>query len=154
MGPIDVASLKRQHSTLLDRIRDAVAESAIAAGEEANAYVASNAVPFTHRTRDVANKQTYRIVRTSTGAVLKLRNTSKHAAVLEKGSRAHRIVAKRAKALRFVIGGRVFFRKSVWHPGTKPTWFMRTAAERAGVRFQNELAGRLRLLAAQSRRGR
>lgn len=36
------------------------------------------------------------------------------------GTRPHLIAARNAKALRFVVGGRVVFAKSVQHPGTKP----------------------------------
>lgn len=39
--------------------------------------------------------------------------------VLEEGSPPHEIRARRRKALRFIVGGRVVFRRRVWHPGTK-----------------------------------
>ena len=44
--------------------------------------------------------------------------------VEEFGSVPHRITARRRKALRFVQGGRVQFRRSVWHPGTTGTFFL------------------------------
>jgi hypothetical protein len=40
------------------------------------------------------------------------------------GTRPHVITAVRAKALHFFVNGAEFFRKSVHHPGTKPTQFM------------------------------
>lgn len=39
--------------------------------------------------------------------------------VLEDGSAPHEIRARRRKALRFTVGGRVIFRSRVWHPGTQ-----------------------------------
>ena len=48
---------------------------------------------------------------------------------LEYGTRPHTITARRAKMLRFVQGGVVRFARTVHHPGTKPTHFMRDAAE-------------------------
>lgn len=47
-----------------------------------------------------------------------IENGKDYAAPVHEGSRPHKIVAKRAKALKFNIGGRTVFAKSVWHPGT------------------------------------
>ena len=44
--------------------------------------------------------------------------------ILDKGSRPHIIRAKRKKALRFVVNGRVMFRRSVLHPGTRGSGFL------------------------------
>jgi hypothetical protein len=150
-GPIDLGRLKRSHRWLADEIRGAAVDAMQAAGEEAQRYVASSAVPFTHRSGAIAKGTRYRIVRTSNGAVLKIRNTAPHAGYVERGTKPHRIVARRAKALRFVAGGRVVFARSVWHPGTKATWFLRTATERAGVRFLNEFQGRSSRILATAR---
>lgn len=46
------------------------------------------------------------------------------------GTRAHPIVARRAKALRFMWKGKLRFFKSVWHPGTKPNDFIRKGAQK------------------------
>ena len=43
------------------------------------------------------------------------------------GSVAHEIRARRRKALRFVVAGRVVFRQRVWHPGTTGTQFLTKA---------------------------
>lgn len=40
------------------------------------------------------------------------------------GTRPHTIRPRRAKALRFVVGGRVVYAKVVDHPGTKPRPFL------------------------------
>lgn len=46
--------------------------------------------------------------------------------------------AGRGMALRFTVGGRVVFRRSVRHPGTRPMPFMRPAAEYAAVVIARE----------------
>ncbi|AHJ88321.1 tail assembly chaperone [Mycobacterium phage Hosp] len=56
--------------------------------------------------------------------------TADYAAAVHEGSRPHRIAARSADALRFVWHGRVIFRKSVWHPGTRARPFLRNAARR------------------------
>lgn len=53
-----------------------------------------------------------------------------YAKFVEDGTKAHPIVARNAKALRFYMRGRLMFRKSVRHPGTKPTYFLKGALER------------------------
>jgi len=50
-----------------------------------------------------------------------------YAIVVSKGSRPHRIVARRGRALRFTIGGVTIFRRSVNHPGTQPHTYLTDA---------------------------
>lgn len=42
------------------------------------------------------------------------------------GTRPHVITAKRARALRFVVAGRVVYARRVQHPGTRPNPFLIT----------------------------
>lgn len=51
---------------------------------------------------------------------------------LENGTRAHQIVA-RGRALKFFVNGQAIYRRSVQHPGTKATHFMRDARNHAQV---------------------
>lgn len=44
--------------------------------------------------------------------------------ILDQGSRPHVIRARRRKALRFVVNGRVVFRRTVMHPGTRGSGFL------------------------------
>jgi hypothetical protein len=44
--------------------------------------------------------------------------------ILDRGSKAHVIRARRRKALRFVVNGKVVFRRSVMHPGTRGSGFL------------------------------
>jgi hypothetical protein len=46
--------------------------------------------------------------------------TADHAEIVAKGSRPHIIRPRRAKMLRFKVGGRTVFARSVRHPGTEP----------------------------------
>lgn len=45
-------------------------------------------------------------------------NNKDYAAPVHEGSRPHKIVPRKANALRFTIGTKVIYAKSVWHPGT------------------------------------
>jgi len=58
-----------------------------------------------------------------------------HAAAVADGSVPHEIVAKNAEALRFNVGGRTIFRKSVHHPGTKANPYMTYGEEAAEARL-------------------
>lgn len=54
--------------------------------------------------------------------------------ILEYGSKAHRIVRRRAKALHWERpSGTHHFRREVFHPGTKPFGMLRTTAAEANV---------------------
>ena len=44
--------------------------------------------------------------------------------ILDQGSRPHVIRARRRKALRFTVNGKVVFRRSVMHPGTRGSGFL------------------------------
>lgn len=48
------------------------------------------------------------------------------------GTRPHIIRARKAKMLRFTVGGKVTFRKQVFHPGTKGSHFLTKALPAAG----------------------
>ena len=58
------------------------------------------------------------------GREVVVENAKDYAAPVHEGSRPHRIVAKRAKALKFNVGGRTVFAKSVWHPGATANPFI------------------------------
>lgn len=56
-----------------------------------------------------------------------------YAAPVHEGARPHVIRPKRAKALRFEIGGRVVFARLVRHPGMRGRPFLRNAGERVAA---------------------
>lgn len=53
---------------------------------------------------------------------------AKYAKFVDEPTKAHAIVAKKAKFLRFYVGGEPVFRKRVWHPGTAGSRFSNMAA--------------------------
>lgn len=64
-----------------------------------------------------------------------------YAAAVNDGSRPHKIRARRAKVLRFQVGGQVVFAKVVNHPGTKGVHFLdkalREVAAQRGYSFRS-----------------
>ena len=62
--------------------------------------------------------------------------------ILESGSAAHEIFAVKARALRFVTGGKIVFAKSVSHPGIPAKPFMLPSLEEnmADIRTQLQTA--------------
>lgn len=52
-----------------------------------------------------------------------------YAAMVHEGTRPHVIRPRQANALRFQVGSRTVFAKSVHHPGTKARPFLRNAAD-------------------------
>jgi hypothetical protein len=67
-------------------------------------------------------------------------NRAKYASAVHDGSPPHIIRARRKRALRFEVDGKVVFARSVRHPGTRGRPWLLEAAERtaisAGFRFQ------------------
>lgn len=57
-------------------------------------------------------------------AVVGVGKEAPYARFVNDGTRPHTITAVNARALRFTIGGQVFFRKSVNHPGIRAREFM------------------------------
>lgn len=93
---------------------------------------------ITHHTYRYRNSIKATLIRPDT---LQVAATAPHSAVLEKGSRPHRIVARNTSFLRFEIGSVVFYRRSVQHPGTKAYNILRDGVRRAGTQL-NRLAVR------------
>lgn len=101
------------------------------AGRHALTYV-QHYSEFKRQTGKLQDTTAYRIVRTSGGKILRITNPQPYAPSIDTGSRAHRITAKNAKALRFVTrAGVLLFRRSVWHPGTRPYKFLYNATDSA-----------------------
>ncbi|AXN53296.1 tail assembly chaperone [Mycobacterium phage Thonko] len=70
--------------------------------------------------------QVYRPFHVSGG----VENKADYAAPVHEGSRPHVIRARNAQFLHFWSGGVEYFRRSVFHPGTRARPFLRNAAER------------------------
>src|SRR6188474_1816071 len=75
---------------------------------------------FKPRTGAVQRGTKTRVVRLGGGRLLRITNDHPAAPTLDGGSRPHIIRARTGKALKFTMGGKVMFRRSVRHPGTRP----------------------------------
>ena len=64
-----------------------------------------------------------------------------YAIFVELGTRPHEIRPRRARALRFEIGGRIIFATRVLHPGIRPRFFAREAAEELSNRLGQVISG-------------
>lgn len=84
--------------------------------------------------------------------VIRVQAKTAYARFVESGTAAHDIVASAGKLLRFVVGGAVFYRRRVHHPGTKPRPFMANTAREMAPVFSREVVDALnRMLASKSR---
>lgn len=159
-GPINIRSVKYAHTAFLalqSQIIDAVAHEA---GEFGARYQGHH---WKKPTGNLEGSTETQVVRTRTGNRLVIRNKAKYALAQEFGSGIHAtrgprakypIVARRAKALRFVVNGHVVFRKRVMHPGVKPTRFLFQKTEAAGAHEWNLLRSGLGRLALKFSRHR
>lgn len=94
-------------------------------------------------TGSVKDNTTWKFLRRGRNPTIRLKNTKQHAIYLEHGTRPHRITARRKKYLRFVVGGKVFLRKTVFHPGTRATKFFSHAAWEGTKALRADLIRRL-----------
>jgi hypothetical protein len=65
----------------------------------------------------------------ATRIVGEVENQAEYAGAVHNGSKARIIRPRKGKFLRFEVGGRVVFARSVRHPGTKGRPWLRSAAE-------------------------
>lgn len=89
---------------------------------------------FKSRTGNLVAKTKVKLIRTRSGRLVQTSNASPYANAQDGGSglygprRAkYMIRAKNGQALAFHVGGRLIFRRSVMHPGVKPTRFLYNA---------------------------
>lgn len=75
-------------------------------------------------TGDLRRSISHRTTGRAYGILTTVSATDRKAMMHHEGTRAHRIEARRAKVLRFSMGGRTVYAKQVWHPGTKPNRYL------------------------------
>lgn len=142
ISPINQTKLRNFHSEFLS----ALAIEVDAAQSEAARFIEHQVARtnWKHSTGALAKATETQVVRTRRGAKLVIRNKKPYALAQEDGSGTHAgrgfyaIEARRAKALRFVVNGRVFVRRRVMHPGVPATRFLYRAvvsAESHGFQF-------------------
>jgi len=75
------------------------------------------------------------IVKRTTKDSAEVGPTVSYAPYVEFGTKPHEIRPINARALRFEVGGRTVFAKTVWHPGTRPHPFIAPAFEQVARRM-------------------
>ena len=73
------------------------------------------------------------------GASADMVSPAAHSSFLESGTRPHIITARRAKFLRFTVGGNIIFARRVRHPGTRAYAFMGPAYIKAEASLRMHL---------------
>lgn len=86
-------------------------------------------------TGTLATKHQVRIRRSASKIRATISNTTQYAAAVHDGTRPHRITVRARgrrtrRTLRFVVGGTVIYRRTVWHPGTTGQPWLRDAGRR------------------------
>jgi hypothetical protein len=131
--PINAADLRRQHLQYLRKTGDGMDE-AVRKISALACDIAKGTQTITNRTGAGRAGWYWKSRKLSDGAEGELGNTVRHMLFQEEGTgvfgpkrSTYIIRPKRAKALRFVAGGRLIFCKRVVHYGVHPRWIGRAA---------------------------
>ena len=124
---LDVAKMRAAHKRFLAQNRVMI-ETELRKGADAGVKYSKDHTGFTSRSGKTAHSTEGLVIKTRRGHVLRLRNKSKIALFMDRGTRKHPIKARRGGMLRFYWAkqGRWFTGKRVMHPGTKAYHFVRT----------------------------
>lgn len=152
----NVALLRAQHQKFL-RDHDAMVMTALLeAGRHAKEHVKARG-DFERRSANSLKDSTKsHIIPLASGKKLRLQWPKKHASWIEDGTGRwsgrgpYKIRPRRAKALRFKVGGRIVFARSVTHPGIKPRKFGRNATQSAFVWLGRRLKLRMEQIAKRA----
>jgi hypothetical protein len=144
----NLETIRRGHKTVIARTTTAIAEVAVETGEAAVAY-AKRFPRFTPRSGDLQRANDYRIVRTSGGRIVKVRNPKKYAAAIDQGARPHDITATKSPYLHFRGKFGWVRAKRVKHPGNKPYRFLYGATLAAGKAMGPKLGVKMARIAKQ-----
>jgi len=145
-GPINIAQVQRGHELFLKQQDAWVMEALEIAKAQASEHVKKRST-FKRRspTSSLKDSTKGRIVKTRGGKKLHLTWPKKHALFIEYGTRPHPIIARRRRALRFVVNGQTLFRRKVMHPGTRPYKFGWKATSSAYRVLSQRLDARVRV---------
>lgn len=128
---IDVSDLIRAGTAFLSALSRGARAALHAEASETRARIVGGAY-WTNRTGRTA--QSFRIEQSPEGLGASLVSPSKVARLLNDGTRAHPINARRRGAMRFVQNGHTTFARRVQHPGTKARRFEEIEAANAEPR--------------------
>ena len=76
---------------------------------------------------------------------MEIGSRSRYAIFVEKGTRPHMIYPVRARALRFVVDGKVVFARKVRHPGTRAQPFVKPTVDRFVVFIREQILSKVRI---------
>lgn len=151
-GPINISALRRAHNAFILDLVEQIDEAQEQAGETLRMNLALRS-EFKNPTGKLAAATETRLIRTRRGNVLRVSNKKPYALAQERGSGTHAgkgrylIRPRKAKALRFMQGGAVVFRKSVMHPGVPATHWLLKGIQRGELAETNFLHTRLTQIA-------
>lgn len=135
-APINLDAVRRAHARFIGKQQVAVIRCLDEAGKFAEDHVTAHS-RFRRRSpvgESLKDATEHKFIRTGSGVVVRIFSTKATAPILEHGSKPHVIRARKARALRFVIGGKTIFRRRVNHPGTRGFRFLYHATN-AGFRI-------------------
>lgn len=139
---IDLSAVRLAHRQFLAK-HDAILAQSLEESRQRGLVEVARSPGFKPRTGALQKATTGRVVRTRSGAIVRLQNRKAYAAAIDKGSKPHVIQARRRKALRFMGAGGVVFRRRVNHPGNKPYHFLSRATNEAGRLFGTRFVSRI-----------
>lgn len=142
MPALDLSSVRVAHRRLLSQ-HDAILSQEMKRAAEVGVVEVRRNPGFKPRTGTLQRATKGKVVRTKRGGIVRLQNAKRYAAPIDKGSRPHVIRARRGRALRFVSGGKLIFRRSVRHPGNRPFRFLSGALLTAYRSFEERTIARL-----------
>ena len=143
---IDLSVMRAQHRKFSGDVARAVAQITAEAAQNAE-QIAKNLIRPHNRTGKLFRATRGRVVAIPRGKEVRLENNAAYAEYFESGTGAHEIPARRRRFLRFVIGGTVFYRRRVFHKGSRAFLVFSTARDRAFADGGKDLKTRIEALA-------
>lgn len=141
--------LVRDHERFLAANERMIADTLELAGRFAIEHVHEHP-EFKPHTGNLQKQTKSKVVRLSSGRVLRITNDAAYAGAIDGGARPHVITPKRGKFLRFIgRNGRTVFARRVNHPGNKPYRFLYYATDAANRVFRADIERRMADLASR-----
>lgn len=144
-GPIDIGAVRATHARFI-RDQQLIVERALQfAGDFAHQHVAAYSRFQRRSASSLKDATKHQVIRLRGGGVLRITSAKRYASYVEHGTRAHIILPRRARMLRFEVkSGAVVFARAVRHPGTPAFRFLYNATDAAGrvltQMLENEMA--------------
>lgn len=147
---INLASLRHAHEHVLALSQRAVDEELEQSGRVAREHVLDHS-QFKSRTGALVKATKARVIRAAGGKKIIVSNSKKYAAAIDLGAKPHIIRPSKKKLLRFMVGGRFVFARSVRHPGNRAYRFLYRATLGAARTAAKNIESRLQQIAHDAR---